>query len=418
MRRRTHDESHGRTVGVVSTAQTLSPAASRLARGVTATWWYTATSVLFIQAMTLFVWFIPVLVFPAPWAPWGRVVAVTLFLAGSAIWLVATGALLLAYRRTVPRADAPEPIVLVPTDVRWTLAATLLAAVVLALATTSALLALTVVALSVVLLRWMPGVRLRVVIAVTLLLAVVWIFDRTRTVWNTPDGLALLHPYFTILLPAGAVAAMWWWDVVVALDRARGVESRLAATQERLSLASDLHDLQGHHLQVIALQLELAERMLPRDPDAAAEQVRLARASVDEARAGTRELAGRFRGVPLPDELANAADLLRAAGVKVRLEVAADAAEAPADVLGPIVRESTTNVLKHGGGKWAELSLRRDAGGWQLRVANDAGDRSTIGSGSGLVGIGERLGHRGGSLHTESGDTFVLVAVVPEEVTA
>ncbi|MFP3822103.1 histidine kinase, partial [Bacillus sp. SIMBA_008] len=44
------------------------------------------------------------------------------------------------------------------------------------------------------------------------------------------------------------------------------------------------HDLQGHHLQVIALQLELAERLLPRDPDAGMEQLRAARVSVDEAR--------------------------------------------------------------------------------------------------------------------------------------
>ncbi len=145
--------------------------------------------------------------------------------------------------------------------------------------------------------------------------------------------------------------SLWWWDIVRELDRARRAEGRLAAAQERLRLAGDLHDLQGHHLQVIALQLELAEKMMPRDPDAAIDQVRAARASVDDARRGTRDLAARFRGVPLPDELANAADVLRAAGLTVDLLLVDTAAvHAPADVLGPVVRESTTNVLKHGGG--------------------------------------------------------------------
>ncbi|MFI7610997.1 histidine kinase [Nonomuraea terrae] len=101
------------------------------------------------------------------------------------------------------------------------------------------------------------------------------------------------------------VSSLWWWDGLVTLDRARASEAKLAATQERLRLATDVHDLQEHHLQVIALQLELAERLMPRAPEAGMEQLRAARASVDDARQGTRDLATRFRAAPLSDELAN-----------------------------------------------------------------------------------------------------------------
>ncbi len=62
-------------------------------------------------------------------------------------------------------------------------------------------------------------------------------------------------------------------------------------------MATDVHDLQGHHLQVVALQLELAERLLPDDPEAGMQQLHAARISVDEARQGTRDLAMRFRSV-------------------------------------------------------------------------------------------------------------------------
>jgi two-component system sensor histidine kinase DesK len=279
----------------------------------------------------------------------------------------------------------------------------------------SSLLGVGLAAFALCLVRFKPGVRVRIVGLLFVVLCVVWALGGDYSGAELPGGTNIALPIFVVLLGPTSVLSLWWWDIVVELNRARAAESRLAAVQERLRLAGDLHDLQGHHLQVIALQLELAERMLPRDPAGAAEQVRLARASVDDARRGTRELASRFRGVPLPDELANAADLLRAAGLDVALEIAPDAADAPVDVLGPVIRECTTNVLKHGGGKWARLSLRHTDGSWILRVANDAGTgTSTLGEGAGLAGIAERVQAVGGDLHSGAdGDEFDVTVTVP-----
>jgi two-component system sensor histidine kinase DesK len=206
----------------------------------------------------------------------------------------------------------------------------------------------------------------------------------------------------------------------VALDRARASEAKLAATQERLRLATDVHDLQGHHLQVIALQLELAERLMPRDPGAGMEQLHAARASVDDARQGTRDLATRFRSVPLRDELANAVDLLRAAGTEAEATVDPNASLAPASALGPVVRETTTNVLRHGGGRWARLSLTRADGSWRYEISNDI---ATTGpdvpgnkGGAGLDGIARRAAEVDGDLEVRrEGETFTVVVTVPAE---
>lgn len=268
------------------------------------------------------------------------------------------------------------------------------------------------------LIRWRSRIRLRLVLLLVALIIAAWVIEATRL---NPTGhlteLAAMGLLVAMLPPVSA-ASLWWWDIVRELDRARRAEGRLAAAQERLRLATDLHDLQGHHLQVIALQLELAEKMLARDPAAAAEQVRLARTSVEEARRGTRELATQFRGVPLPDELANAADLLRAAGLRVDLVIAPDAVDAPADVLGPVVRECTTNVLKHGGGASASLSLVHRDGAWTFTVENDARE-TRGGGGSGLAGIAERInGVRGTVDAGHDGDRFRVTVSVPEEVTA
>ncbi|MDD7962031.1 sensor histidine kinase [Microbacterium thalli] len=391
-------------------ASVSSPAV--LAREVVATSWYIAVSIVFFTASALAVWGLWVLVMTRrldqPLLAAGYAV-------GAAVVLVATIVLLARYRRDGDVSDA-DRVPRLRRFASWPVALGIVGSVVLGVTTMSFLFGAAVLATVLCLVRWGPGVRWRGVVLVEIALVVLWFAERARLDAAVPGGASMGFALatFSIALPGAIALSLWSWDVVLELNRARAVESRLAATQERLRLAGELHDLQGHHLQVIALQLELAERMLPRDPDAAAEQIRLARASVDAARTGTRELAGRFRGVPLPDELANAADLLRAAGLRVRLDVAADAVLAPADILGPVVRECTTNVLKHGGGTWAELSLGRDGGFWRMSLANDRGAESAFGSGAGLEGIAHRIGAVGGNLTTRRDpDRFTVVVTVP-----
>jgi two-component system sensor histidine kinase DesK len=380
------------------------------ARDVRATWWYTVVSVLSLQVFGLVIWAIAVVLDGTP-------LAIALYLIGAA-GATASAVLLLIRYRLEPLDDDVDAAVSRPI---WPLvAAGVISGAVAGAAVGSLLLAVALAAQALCLVRWRTGIRLRLVMLLIVVIVAAWIVDATRL--NPGGYVAAIFglALFIAMLPPLSATSLWWWDIVRELDRARRAEGRLAAAQERLRLAGDLHDLQGHHLQVIALQLELAEKMMGRDPDAAVEQVRAARASVDEARRGTRDLAARFRGVPLPDELANAADLLRAAGLTVDLLVDDEAGRAPADVLGPVVRESTTNVLKHGGGVAASLSLARHQGSWVLVVENDArAAASPVGDGAGLSGIADRVGAIGGTMDaTRLGDRFRLTVRVPEEVTA
>lgn len=380
-----------------------SPGSRQLARGITATWWYTFSAVVFLELFLVLVWSLYALAVPGA-APVPVIVAIA-----GLIWWVSTMQLLAAYRR---RVDA-EP------GIPWTrIAAPLLIAVgygaLAGVLVDSWLLAIMPIAQSVALLDWPKGVRLRIVILMTALLGCLAVVDAARGAVG--DGVAgWLPAVYAILIPAMTVSSLWWWDVLVTLDRARASEARLAATQERLRIATDVHDLQGHHLQVIALQLELAERLMRLDPDAAWEQLQAARVSVDEARQGTRDLATRFRSVPLGDEVANARDLLRAAGLAVEAQIAADADEAPSSALGPVIRETTTNVLRHGAGHRARLSLARVADGWRYEVANDvSADAAGDPVGSGLDGVRRRIAEAGGTLEVrEDGGEFVVVVTVP-----
>jgi two-component system sensor histidine kinase DesK len=381
----------------------LSPGARQLSRGITATWWYTVTAVMFLEIMLV--------------AAWTGIVAATtldgfvvlVFGIGGLVWCASTVMLLLDYRH---RVDA-EP------GIRWArLAIPLLIAVaygVTALIITGSWqLAAMPILQSVVLLNWPRGVRIRLVVAVTVIMVVLAVVDSATGAFGT--GLPWWLPItYAVLLPVMTVSSLWWWDVLVTLDRARASEAKLAATQERLRVATDVHDLQGHHLQVIALQLELAERLLPFDVDAGVEQLRAARISVDEARQGTRDLATRFRSVPLGDELANARDLLTAAGLEVESAIDADADSAPASALGPVIRETTTNVLRHGAGGRARLALTRSTEAWRYEISNDMlPDVAIEHDGSGLEGVRRRVEEAHGSLEVrrDAGE-FVVVVTVP-----
>ncbi|MGN7950196.1 sensor histidine kinase [Microbacterium sp. 22215] len=378
--------------------------ARQLARGITATWWYTFSAVVFLELFLVLVWTLEA--FAAP----GDAIAPVVVGLGGIVWWLSTMMLLWAYRH---RVDA-EPGIPWARIVPPLLIATGYGALA-GIVADSWLLALMPIAQSVVLLNWPRGVRLRIVVLTTALLFALAFIDGARGAME-PGAPGWLPALYAILIPAMSVSSLWWWDVLVTLDRARASEARLAATQERLRVATDVHDLQGHHLQVIALQLELAERLMGRDAEAALEQLQAARVSVDEARQGTRDLATRFRSVPLGDEVANARDLLSAAGLEVEAEIATDADDAPASALGPVIRETTTNVLRHGGGRHARLTLTRVPEGWRYEVVNDMSVEVVAESvGSGLDGVRRRIAEVGGTsdVHAEGGDFVVVVTVPP-----
>ncbi|MGP9650598.1 sensor histidine kinase [Glutamicibacter sp. AOP38-B1-38] len=376
----------------------------RLSTGITATWWYTVAALLMFQLTILLLWVGALANLDKGTA------SMAIMSIGGLVWCAATIPLLMQYRRRDETAGAAA-------QWRSILLPLLISAVFALVAGLSSGLwvvgALPIVQ-SLMLLNWPRGVRMRLVITTLVLLGGLWFIDLPAVSSAKGDSWWTLG-IATIVLPAMTVSSLWWWDVLATLDRARAAESRLGATQERLRVATDVHDLQGHHLQVIALQLELSERLLGRDPQAALQQLRLARSSVAEAQQGTRDLAMRFRGVPLRDEIDNAVDLLRAAGTSVNAVVSVEANSAPAATLGPIIRETTTNVLRHGGGKRAQLSLRREEDQWRYEITNDVAAAAKDGAdGSGLQGISRRVAEAAGSVQVQRGKhEFTVVVLVP-----
>ncbi|MFD3835956.1 sensor histidine kinase [Streptomyces sp. NPDC058642] len=218
---------------------------------------------------------------------------------------------------------------------------------------------------------------------------------------------------------------LWAWRIAGRLDRARRLEAELAVKDERLRFASDLHDIQGHHLQVIALKAELASRIAEVDPARASGEMREIRRLCADALRDTRAVVRGMRRTTLDGEIANATRVLAAAGIDARmnLEPAAlqgELSEPARQLLGLVMREATTNVLRHSQARHAEVDYRVSAEQALLRISNDrAHAHPGTGDGTGLLGLAERLRSAGGELtwEREDGDRFVVTATLPVQRT-
>jgi two-component system sensor histidine kinase DesK len=216
--------------------------------------------------------------------------------------------------------------------------------------------------------------------------------------------------------------SVWILDVVLEMERTRGVQAQLAVAEERLRFARDLHDVMGRNLSAIAVKSQLAAELVRRGRDGAAEELADISRVAEESLREVRDVVRGYRRTDLPGELAGARSVLRAAGVAVTVTGEEDAVGLPEPVqsaLGWVVREAVTNVLRHSRARWCTVELRAADGETELQVVNDGVDRVQAAWGNGLTGLAERLATGGGRLSAgPDGDRFVLAATVPVGVPA
>jgi two-component system sensor histidine kinase DesK len=240
--------------------------------------------------------------------------------------------------------------------------------------------------------------------------------------WTDPDpaGIVMvgaLTAFGTLFSLLACRCGAWTLSVLWEAERARETEARLAVAEERLRFGRDLHDVMGRNLAVIALKSELAVQLARRGrPDAVEQMIEVQRIA-QESQREVRAVVRGYREADLGVELAGAQGVLKAAGISC--EVSGEADGLPAEVqsaLGWVVRETTTNVLRHGDAGRCSVALRKAEGRVLLTVENDgAGSTDEAGGGSGLAGLRERLRGVDGTLEAglaEAG-VFRVVAEVP-----
>lgn len=211
----------------------------------------------------------------------------------------------------------------------------------------------------------------------------------------------------------------WLLDTVYELDRTREVQAQLAVAEERLRFGRDLHDVMGRNLAVIALKSELAVQLARRERPEAVDQMIEVQRIARESQKEVRDVVRGYREANLAVELEGARGVLNAAGMDCLVEYE-QGRELPAEAqsaLGWVVREATTNVLRHGDARSCVIRLTAGpSGALTLVVENDGAPKTPAGPpGSGLAGLRERLAVLDGTLEAGpvDGGRFRLRAQIP-----
>lgn len=189
--------------------------------------------------------------------------------------------------------------------------------------------------------------------------------------------------------------------------------SRMA---ERARISDELHDLLGHHLTALSLNLEAASHQEEEQARESVEKAQsLAKLLLSDVREAVSAVGGESR-VDLAKALAPIVDELPRP--QVRLDVAADLAITDpkhAHTLVRCVQEIVTNAARHSGAEHLWIDVRRVEEGIEVRARDDGRGVKEVAAGQGLTGMRRRLEELGGRLRLASapGAGFEVEAWLP-----
>ncbi|MBU8649847.1 histidine kinase [Micrococcus luteus] len=192
------------------------------------------------------------------------------------------------------------------------------------------------------------------------------------------------------------------FDLMRLQDQRAEQERATSVDAERLRFSQDLHDIQGHALHVVKLKIAVAQRLLSTDTEAARRELDEAQQTLRQTMAETKALAQDGHTLTLRGELANSVSLLEAAGITVTTDDdGGPRTEKFEHVAGVVIREGTTNILRHSDARRVDISLAPG----HVVMSNDgvlavpAEDHR-----GGLENLRSRLAGVGGRLDVSCGD--------------
>jgi len=222
----------------------------------------------------------------------------------------------------------------------------------------------------------------------------------------------------------GLLAAISAKESAEANDTTQKLNRELLATQhllgeasresERIRIARDLHDLLGHHLTALTINLQVASRLSDGETKQKIEQCHgLSKLLLNDV----REAVSTLRNVPT----VNLRELLEIVIKDIpRLNVVLDIEEDihlddvnTAEALLRLTQEAITNTLKHTDAREAKIQVMSQTREITLVYSDSGSGCEQLQIGNGLQGINERLERLGGALKITTKPTFSLHAIVP-----
>jgi signal transduction histidine kinase len=191
-------------------------------------------------------------------------------------------------------------------------------------------------------------------------------------------------------------------------ERARQEQQRRQASEERLRIAQELHDVLGHHLSLINVQAGVGLHLMESQPDqarAALGAIKQASAeALREVRAVLATLSPQGEAAPRTPApgLDRLGDLTDDAGLPVQTFIKGEKRSLPAELdrtAYRIVQEALTNVRRHAGAAASAtvvIEYREDE--LVVQVVDDGAGAGPVAEGTGIGGMRERAAAVGGTL--------------------
>lgn len=263
--------------------------------------------------------------------------------------------------------------------------------------------------------------------------------------WRPIEGLDLV--WYAVLDVAVHAALLGWgqWtqarralldslrERALRAEKEQGRRVAEARTLERTRMAREMHDVLAHRLSLLATYAGALEYRPDSPPEKLAQAAGVIRTGVHQALDELREVISVLRdseidelpgGRPQPTfaDLAGLVAESRAAGTEIRYDESVSSAELLPPATGRtayrVIQEGLTNARKHAAGHPVTLVVDgRPGQALRIELTNPSGNGVplTPGSGTGLVGLTERVQLAGGTLdHGRAADgRFRLHASLP-----
>ena len=235
---------------------------------------------------------------------------------------------------------------------------------------------------------------------------------------------SLLYAGFSLFIYVTSLVAR---QQAQARDEQRRLNAELRATRallaesarvnERTRISRELHDLVGHHLTALSLNLEVASHLTE---GRAQEHVRqahtLARLLLTDVREAVSQLRDASGGIDLAAALRPLADHVPALDIELDVQspLAVDDPER-AHVMLRCTQEIITNAVRHAQARRLRIRVWRQADALMLEASDDGQGAEALVPGNGLRGMRERIVQCGGSLdiQTRPGAGFRLQLSLP-----
>jgi signal transduction histidine kinase len=187
-------------------------------------------------------------------------------------------------------------------------------------------------------------------------------------------------------------------------------------TSERLRIARDLHDLLGHHLTALSLNLEVAGHLASGD---AKEHIEKSKSIAKRLLADVRDVVSRLRNdepVNLTSSLESLRDVIVTPSLHLDFPRELAVADANiAEVALRTVQEIVTNGVRHSGARNLWLKLGTADHTLSIDARDDGIGADNITFGNGLLGLRERVQQARGTFEVTSmrGRGFSLHVTLP-----